>query len=190
LKETSAACWRRLLCLKRPADPRHPPSIGGPEHAPGASVPVRCGNHRRDQKAPCGRARPLKDLPRSSETPRELGRPGRGGAAARLKRRDAPPRRFGNLKRLVIFPLVCYQRVISPFLPRACRFYPSCSEYAREAICRHGILRGVWLTTRRLTRCHPYNPGGYDPVPEAPALSGSPDCESAGRREGACRYPS
>ena len=88
------------------------------------------------------------------------------------------------MKRLVIFPLACYQKVISPFLPRACRFCPSCSEYAREAICRHGILRGLWLTTRRLMRCHPYNPGGYDPVPEAPAPSGSCDGMSAGRAAG------
>jgi putative membrane protein insertion efficiency factor len=58
-----------------------------------------------------------------------------------------------------------YQVAISPALPPSCRFYPSCSQYALEALRRHGALRGSWLAARRLVRCHPFNPGGYDPVP-------------------------
>jgi len=58
-----------------------------------------------------------------------------------------------------------YQRFISPLFPPSCRFYPSCSEYAYQAIEKHGALRGGWLGVRRISRCHPWNPGGYDPVP-------------------------
>jgi putative membrane protein insertion efficiency factor len=58
-----------------------------------------------------------------------------------------------------------YQTVVSPHMAGACRFSPSCSCYANEAIRRHGALRGVWLTARRLLRCHPFGSAGYDPVP-------------------------
>ena len=58
-----------------------------------------------------------------------------------------------------------YQLVISPALPPACRFTPTCSQYALEAIRRHGAARGSWLAVRRLARCHPFNPGGFDAVP-------------------------
>jgi putative membrane protein insertion efficiency factor len=57
-----------------------------------------------------------------------------------------------------------YKRALSPLLPSACRFYPTCSEYTREAIERYGVARGAWLGAKRLARCHPFNPGGYDPV--------------------------
>jgi uncharacterized protein len=58
-----------------------------------------------------------------------------------------------------------YQLAISPFFAASCRFHPSCSEYAREAIMKHGVMRGVWLVGRRLARCHPLHPGGIDEVP-------------------------
>lgn len=58
-----------------------------------------------------------------------------------------------------------YQLVVSPWLPPSCRFSPTCSEYTRQALIRHGILRGAWLSLRRLSRCHPFGSGGYDPVP-------------------------
>jgi len=59
-----------------------------------------------------------------------------------------------------------YQYLVSPMLGNNCRFYPSCSDYAREALERHGSLHGSWLAVRRLCRCQPFHPGGYDPVPD------------------------
>lgn len=58
-----------------------------------------------------------------------------------------------------------YQLWVSPLLPATCRYYPTCSAYALEALERHGAISGSWLAIRRLTRCHPFRPGGYDPVP-------------------------
>jgi putative membrane protein insertion efficiency factor len=60
-----------------------------------------------------------------------------------------------------------YQRVISPLLPATCRFAPSCSEYAAQALIDHGVVRGIGLALYRLARCHPFHPGGYDPPPMA-----------------------
>ncbi|HSK21353.1 MAG TPA: membrane protein insertion efficiency factor YidD [Longimicrobiales bacterium] len=69
------------------------------------------------------------------------------------------------LARALLLMIRGYQRGISPFLPPACRFTPTCSEYAAEAIRRHGPAHGSWLAARRLMRCHPWGGSGYDPVP-------------------------
>jgi len=68
-------------------------------------------------------------------------------------------------RRIVMLPIRGYQKFISPALPPSCRFSPSCSQYALEAVSKYGALKGIWLGLRRLIRCHPFNPGGYDPVP-------------------------
>ncbi len=70
---------------------------------------------------------------------------------------------------LLMQPIVVYRRFIGPLLAPRCRFEPSCSTYALEALRRHGALRGLWLAVCRLGRCHPFNPGGYDPVPDRKA---------------------
>ena len=74
-----------------------------------------------------------------------------------------------KLKSLLVWPLVmairAYQLAISPMLGNRCRFYPSCSDYSMEVLQRHGVFRGLWLAVRRIGRCHPWHPGGYDPVP-------------------------
>lgn len=70
------------------------------------------------------------------------------------------------LKRLLIGVLRAYQYLVSPFMPPSCRFYPSCSHYAVEAVERHGAIKGSWLTAWRLLRCNPWGGCGYDPVPD------------------------
>ncbi|MEN6370142.1 MAG: membrane protein insertion efficiency factor YidD [Thermotogota bacterium] len=69
------------------------------------------------------------------------------------------------LRKVLVLPIKVYQRVISPLLRPRCRFYPTCSQYAVEAIETHGPFRGSWLALRRLLKCHPLHPGGFDPVP-------------------------
>ena len=96
---------------------------------------------------------------------------------------------------VLLLPLRFYKAVISPFLPPMCRFHPSCSVYAMGAIAVHGPFKGTWLAMRRVTRCHPFNPGGLDPVPprngqaaldvlrtEAPDLAERLAAPVAGRR--------
>ena len=68
--------------------------------------------------------------------------------------------------RVLMGPVIAYRRVISPLIPPRCRFEPSCSTYALQALSTHGAVRGAWLSVRRIARCHPFNPGGYDPVPD------------------------
>lgn len=69
------------------------------------------------------------------------------------------------MRTLLLGLLRVYRYGISPMLGRNCRFHPSCSEYAQEAVERHGAVRGGWLAVKRVGRCHPFHPGGYDPVP-------------------------
>ncbi len=64
-----------------------------------------------------------------------------------------------------VFLIDIYRICVSPFLPRSCRFYPSCSAYARESLITHGLLKGLFLSAMRLLKCHPFHQGGFDPVP-------------------------
>lgn len=77
------------------------------------------------------------------------------------------------LRRLAVLPIRFYQWVLSPLLPPSCRFTPTCSAYAIEAVLTHGIFRGSWLALRRILRCHPWSAGGYDPVPPPHSFSSS-----------------
>ena len=70
------------------------------------------------------------------------------------------------MKKFLVFLLKSYKRYISPLVPPACRFQPTCSVYAAEAISVHGALKGSWLALVRLLKCHPFHPGGFDPVPK------------------------
>jgi putative membrane protein insertion efficiency factor len=69
------------------------------------------------------------------------------------------------MKMILIFAIRVYQKLLSPLLPPSCRFYPSCSEYACQALAKYGAMKGLWLAGKRLLRCHPYHAGGFDPVP-------------------------
>jgi uncharacterized protein len=69
------------------------------------------------------------------------------------------------MKTVLLALIRAYQYLLRPMLGSNCRFAPSCSDYAREAVEKHGALRGSWLAVKRVARCHPYHPGGYDPVP-------------------------
>ena len=69
------------------------------------------------------------------------------------------------MRRLLIFLIGCYKACLSPFLGNNCRFYPSCSSYAQDAIASHGVIKGSYLALRRLGKCHPWHEGGIDPVP-------------------------
>ncbi|MFS8524296.1 MAG: membrane protein insertion efficiency factor YidD [Limnochordales bacterium] len=68
------------------------------------------------------------------------------------------------IRKLLIGLIRLYQKAISPLFPPSCRFYPTCSTYAVQALERHGVVRGGWMAVRRISKCHPWHPGGYDPV--------------------------
>jgi putative membrane protein insertion efficiency factor len=69
------------------------------------------------------------------------------------------------MKYLFVALITVYQKLFSPWLPPSCRFTPTCSQYAKEALLKHGLLRGLGLSLKRLSKCHPFHAGGYDPVP-------------------------
>jgi len=69
------------------------------------------------------------------------------------------------MRRILILLISAYQACLSPFLGNRCRFYPSCSSYAQQAIAEHGVIKGSWLALHRLSKCHPWHEGGLDPVP-------------------------
>src|SRR5690554_1334286 len=87
------------------------------------------------------------------------------------------------LKQALVLLVRGYQLLLSPFLGNNCRFYPSCSSYMIEAIEVHGVLKGLWLGTRRILRCHPWNDGGLDPVPPRCGCSGSATSSRPGHSE-------
>ncbi|MBU7007552.1 membrane protein insertion efficiency factor YidD [Phosphitispora fastidiosa] len=68
------------------------------------------------------------------------------------------------MRKLLILIIKVYQKVLSPMKPNSCRFYPTCSEYALQAIAKYGVIKGTLKALARIIRCHPFNPGGYDPV--------------------------
>lgn len=89
---------------------------------------------------------------------------------------EETPRKIGVAASILIQTVRLYQRYISPTGQPSCRFYPTCSHYAIEALAQHGMMRGGWLTVKRLGRCHPWGSHGYDPVPT------SENCQSCKRK--------
>jgi putative membrane protein insertion efficiency factor len=130
-----------------------PPTPG--DLAAGASgVPAGVGHHH---PSPAGSVR--SQLRCATVPTRRLARSRAGGTMSWLRHFLLLPR---NVLRTAIRG---YQVIVSPVLPPSCRFTPSCSQYALEAVSRHGALKGSWMAARRLARCHPFHPGGFDPVP-------------------------
>ena len=106
-----------------------------------------------------------------------------GTASPAQQEEEARP---GPVAFVLILLVRAYRRFLSPLLGQQCRFHPSCSAYGLEALQVHGAARGTWLTARRIARCHPFNPGGYDPVPPK-KTSESPSGESGDGESGESR---
>ena len=87
-------------------------------------------------------------------------------------------RALSPLAWLLKLAVLAYRYALSPLLGPRCRFYPSCSAYALEALEQHGAIEGAWLSLRRILRCHPWHPGGYDPVPEGATTGRHSHCKS------------
>ena len=85
-------------------------------------------------------------------------------------------------RKMIQAPIRLYRKFISPMKPQSCRFYPSCSQYALEAIDEYGALHGGWMAVKRIARCHPFHPGGYDPVPPNPRKSKATREHTGGHR--------
>ena len=88
-----------------------------------------------------------------------------GGDMAAFSRNQSFVAAMTPLAFIISLPVRFYRVVFSPWVGHGCRYHPTCSAYAIEALRRHGVLRGLWLATLRILRCHPFHPGGYDPVP-------------------------
>ena len=84
------------------------------------------------------------------------------------------------MSRFLLFAIRAYQLLLSPFLGQSCRFSPSCSHYTAASIEAHGALRGSWLGLRRIARCHPFHPGGYDPPRAASVANAGTKCSARG----------
>ncbi len=78
------------------------------------------------------------------------------------------------MRHVLLFLIAVYQKCISPLLPPSCRFYPSCSAYFAEAVRKKGVVQGGWMGIKRILRCHPFHPGGYDPVDKEPPFTEKP----------------
>jgi len=158
---------RRGGSLRRPSvhgflRPRS--ASGGPPHRIHYPTRPRQGGGAEPDQAAGARGRPPAPRPveptvlsRHQSTAQGVERSG-GGVAPRSREAVSP------LQWIVVGPLRFYKRFVSPALPSACRFHPTCSEYMREAVERYGAIRGVWMGLRRVARCHPFHSGGFDPV--------------------------
>ena len=144
----------RRVRRESPAQDRRATESGPPPAARSLS------GQARDRTGP-DRAGDRRPASRTDRALRRLGRtaPGRAGRDSRR------PRGAMSASAIAAAAIGAYQRLVSPLLPRACRFAPTCSEYARQALLEQGLVRGLWLALRRVARCHPFHPGGYDPPP-------------------------